>query len=109
MAGTAAPDDPGAQEEEASHHAALDELLSLTGLGDEPWQIHLDKGRASEVIPETVAKHRINLLVMGTVARTGVSGLIIGNTAESVLDKVRCSVIAVKPPGFVTPVHLTDG
>ena len=57
-------------------------------------------------IRETVDKRRINLLVMGTVARTGVSGLLIGNTAESVLDHVRCSVIAVKPPGFVTPIQL---
>ena len=95
--------------EEASHRVALDELLSATGLADEPWQIHLRKGRASELVPEAVAKHRVNLLVMGTVARTGISGLLIGNTAESVLDHVGCSVIAVKPPGFVTPIHLADG
>ena len=41
---------------------------------------------------------------MGTVARTGIPGLLIGNTAESVLSQVGCSVIAVKPDGFVSPV-----
>ena len=60
------------------------------------------------MLPELVARHRINLLVMGTVARDGVSGLIIGNTAETVLDVVRCSVLAVKPPGFVSPIRLAD-
>ena len=96
------------REEEASHRSALDELLAVAGQSDEPWQIHLRKGPPAHVVPDVVAKHRINLLVIGTVARTGVSGLLIGNTAESVLDNVRCSVIAAKPPGFVTPLQLED-
>ena len=95
-------------DEEAGHRAALQDLLNAAGLADEPWQIHLHKGSAAHIVPAVVARQRINLLIMGTVARTGVSGLIIGNTAESVLDQVRCSVIAVKPPGFVTPVQLTS-
>jgi nucleotide-binding universal stress UspA family protein len=41
---------------------------------------------------------------MGTLARTGMPGVVIGNTAERILDDVTCSVIAVKPPGFVSPV-----
>lgn len=92
-------------EEEAKHRAAVAELLATNDLEDYPWQVHLHKGPASEVVCDVVAKNRINLLVMGTVARTGVRGLIIGNTAESVVDNVRCSVIAVKPPGFVSPVQ----
>jgi nucleotide-binding universal stress UspA family protein len=43
---------------------------------------------------------------MGTVARTGISGLIIGNTAEAILNQLTCSVPAIKPPGFQTPVTL---
>jgi nucleotide-binding universal stress UspA family protein len=46
---------------------------------------------------------------MGTVARTGVMGLIMGNTAERVLQKLRCSVLALKPAGFQCPVKLKDG
>ena len=34
------------------------------------------------------------------VARTGVSGFIIGNTAEAILDQLACSVLAIKPPGL---------
>ncbi|MGB5166857.1 MAG: universal stress protein, partial [Acidimicrobiia bacterium] len=30
--------------------------------------------------------------------------LVIGNTAETILRSVRCSVLAVKPEGFITPV-----
>ena len=60
------------------------------------------------VIPRLASKLQADLIVMGTVARTGIPGLFIGNTAETILGRVECSVLAVKPPGFVTPVKLED-
>jgi nucleotide-binding universal stress UspA family protein len=42
---------------------------------------------------------------MGTVARTGIKGLLIGNTAERVLQRLRVSVLATKPAGFTSPVE----
>jgi nucleotide-binding universal stress UspA family protein len=51
-------------------------------------------------------EHEIDLVVMGTVARSGLSGILIGNTAEKVLGKVRCAVLAIKPAGFVSPIQL---
>ncbi len=68
--------------------------------------IHLLKGEPDREIPLMVKQNKIDLIVMGTVARTGIPGLIIGNTAESILEQVTCSVLAVKPEGFVTPVTL---
>lgn len=69
-------------------------------------EVHLEKGAAREIIPEFAEQNKVDLIVMGTVGRTGVSGLIIGNTAEAILNQVECSVLAVKPPGFETPVKL---
>ena len=69
-------------------------------------QVHLIKGNAEEEIPAFARKRRVELIIMGTVARTGISGLFIGNTAESVLNQIECSILAVKPPGFETPVRL---
>ncbi|MGB7033464.1 MAG: universal stress protein, partial [Syntrophobacteria bacterium] len=43
----------------------------------------------------------------GTLSRTGVAGFLIGNTAEKILNKVDCAVLAVKPDEFVTPVKLS--
>jgi len=45
-------------------------------------------------------------LVMGTLARTGITGLFIGNTAETILNHITCSVLTVKAKGFVSPVEL---
>ena len=71
-------------------------------------RVHLPKGQAQKKIAAMADELRADLLVMGTVARTGISGFIIGNTAEAILDQLECSVLAVKPPGFVTPVKLSE-
>jgi universal stress protein E len=73
---------------------------------DSPAEVHLVKGDAADVIPDIAKSKRIDLLVMGTVCRTGIAGFFIGNTAEKILDKVDCSVLTVKPEGFVSPVKL---
>ena len=64
------------------------------------------KGTPEDVIPAFAAEHAIDLVVMGTVARTGAAGFFIGNTAERLLRNLPCSVLAVKPDGFASPVGL---
>ena len=68
---------------------------------------HLLRGNARSEIPTLAKELEADLIVMGTVARTGIPGFITGNTAESILGQINCSVLAVKPQGFVTPVTLT--
>ena len=67
---------------------------------------HVVKGSARKEIPALAKRIEADLIVMGTVARTGIPGFIIGNTAETILNQIDCSVLAIKPPGFVTPVTL---
>ncbi|HEX6885840.1 MAG TPA: universal stress protein, partial [Planctomycetota bacterium] len=43
-------------------------------------------------------------LVMGSVSRGGIAGLLLGNTAERLLDRVSCSLLTIKPQDFVSPV-----
>ena len=71
-------------------------------------QLNMPKGSARKVIPELAKGLQVDCIVMGTVARTGVPGLFMGNTAETILDQLECSVLAIKPPGFVTPVTLEE-
>ncbi|MBL0141982.1 MAG: universal stress protein [Betaproteobacteria bacterium] len=67
-------------------------------------EFHMRRGVAATVIPRMAKQLEADLVVMGTVARTGIAGLLIGNTAEAILEQLQCSVLAVKPPGFVSPV-----
>ena len=71
-----------------------------------PPQIHLVTGSADLAVMEHIAKYDIQLLTMGTIARTGIAGFITGNTAERLLPNIPCSVLAVKPFDFVSPVIL---
>jgi len=71
-------------------------------------EVHLVKGVAKDMIPEIVKEQEIDLIMMGTVGRTGIPGFIMGNTAETVLNRIDCSVLAIKPGGFVSPVT-SDG
>jgi nucleotide-binding universal stress UspA family protein len=93
----------------------LDELMRETGakLGPDAMdyikpQLHLLKGEAREEIPALAKRLQVDCIIMGTVARTGIRGFIMGNTAETILDQIDCSVLAIKPPGFVTPVELEE-
>ena len=65
---------------------------------------HLIEGEASSEIPGLVKKIRADLVVMGTVSRTGISGYLIGDTAEKILHRLDCSVFAIKPDKYVSPV-----
>jgi nucleotide-binding universal stress UspA family protein len=68
--------------------------------------VHLPKGPAKKVIAPYAAVLGADLVVMGTVIRTGIPGVIIGNTAEAIINQLTCSVLAIKPPGFKTPVKV---
>jgi nucleotide-binding universal stress UspA family protein len=63
-------------------------------------------GEPEEVILQFVESHGIDVVVMGTVGRTGIAGLVMGNTAEHVLRRLRGSVLAVKPSSFTSDVKL---
>ncbi len=71
-------------------------------------QTHLVKGSPRKEIPALAKQIEADLVVMGTVARTGIPGFIMGNTAETILNQIDCSVLAIKPPGFTTPVTLEE-
>ena len=74
------------------------ELLKPYGLSADATEVHFVHGPEEEEIPKFVIEQKFDVLVMGTVGRSGISGFFIGNTAEILLDRVPCSVLAVKNP-----------
>jgi universal stress protein E len=61
---------------------------------------HLVRGDAFAGIPATARKTRSAIVVMGAVSRTALKRLFIGNTAEKVMDELRCDLLVVKPAKF---------
>ena len=86
----------------------LNERLAMTDFRtiSEGARTEITAGRPDVVIQDAIEEHEADLLVMGTVARGGIPGMLVGNTAERLLNSLSCSVIAVKPEGFVCPVQL---
>lgn len=60
-------------------------------------QLHIAEGPADLLIPQMALQLDAAVTVIGTVARTGLSGALIGNTAEVVLDALESDVLVIKP------------
>jgi universal stress protein E len=84
----------------------LDELLAEMNVSIDASNVHLNRGVAAQVVEQVVQSEKIDLLVMGTVSRTGINGFLLGNTAETILSHAKCSILALKPEGFVCPIPL---
>ncbi len=66
--------------------------------------VHTLEGSPEEMLPVFARDREADLIVMGTVCRTGLDGFFMGSTAERVLRYADCSVLTVKPDDFVSPV-----
>ena len=69
---------------------------------------HVEKGLPEEVIPDLAEHLQAGIVVLGTIGRTGISAAFLGNTAEQVIDHLRCDLLVIKPDEYQTPVELDD-
>ncbi len=65
---------------------------------------HVKEGLPEDVLPSVANLIDAELVIIGTVGRQGISAALIGNTAEHVIDKLDCDVLALKPKGFECPI-----
>jgi universal stress protein E len=87
---------------ELSARAALDRLLR--GTSTARTRRHALAGHPLDVIAAAARSSRCAMVVMGAVSRSGIRRILIGNTAERILDALGCDVLVVKPRGFRSPV-----
>lgn len=86
----------------------LESQLMQTDARSLPYGFKMEvvEGNPETVVPEFVAKNEVDLLVIGTVGRTGLTRALLGNTAERMLANLHSSLLAIKPPGFISPLKL---
>jgi nucleotide-binding universal stress UspA family protein len=84
-----------------SHDSRVDQLLRRCGLSRAHHRVFIE----SEAVVDVVAAHcaEVDVLVMGTVWRSGPAGVLVADAAQDALARVDCSVLAVKPEGLITP------
>jgi universal stress protein E len=66
---------------------------------------HLVGAHPVNAIPTLARKIHCDMVIMGAVSRTGLRRLLIGNTAERIIDDLTCDVLVVKPRDFSTEVR----
>ena len=71
-----------------------------------PAKVHFSVESPDVAIMNCIEQHSVDMLVMGTVGRTGISGFFTGNTAERLLPRIPCSLLAIKPPEFMSPISI---
>ena len=91
---------------EKIHNQRISSLVAEYDLSDIRHSVVVRKGDPGEMIVNYADKNGIDLIVMGTIGRSGLSGLLIGSTAEKVIDQVNCSVLAIKPANFQSPITI---
>lgn len=77
------------------HHRKLKELGETYSVDQN--NIHVLEGLPEDILPELCEKLNANLLVIGSIGRTGISAAFLGNTAELIIDAVNCDTLVVKP------------
>jgi universal stress protein E len=97
-----------APDHEKAHQVARDRILVELGgaeLSRVP-HIRIVNGKPETSILDLIEKNSIDLVIMGTIGRTGIRGVLTGNTAERLLPRLPCSLLAVKPDDFQCPVDI---
>ncbi|QLF92349.1 universal stress protein [Pseudomonas sp. ABC1] len=89
---------------EARYRAACQQFQSEFDIEDD--HLHIEEGPADALIPYTCNRLQAVVTVLGTVARTGFSGVLMGNTAEVVLDALESDVLVLKPDDIIE--HLEE-
>ena len=76
------------------HRSALDLLAADCGIDAD--HTHQLPGRTHEILPTFSRSKNAGLVVMGALARWGVKRMLIGSTAERVIDHLPCDVLIVR-------------
>jgi len=69
---------------------------------------HLVKGNRREEIVRLAVGLEADLVVVGTAAHWGIADLVQESAGAAIAKSLDCSVLVVKPPGFVTPVAVEE-
>jgi len=75
----------------------LDQWTKDPSLADTPRRMLLERGDLARVIPEMIHEQQVDLVVLGTHGRRGVSKLVLGSSAEKIYRSAPCPVLTVGP------------
>lgn len=88
---------------ESFHQNAMQELVA--DFDTVVSSTYTREGIPDDGIPAIAKELDAELVVLGTIGRTGISAALLGNTAEHVIEQLDCDLLAIKPDGFKSPLQ----
>ncbi len=79
--------------QDRNHPPAADELAETCGVAKA--YIHIGEGKPADVIRQTADELEADLILIGTVGRSGIKGTVVGNTSERLLDHTRSDLLVL--------------
>jgi nucleotide-binding universal stress UspA family protein len=80
----------------ASEGARLEDFLEGFDFHAVPWKKVVREGVPADMIIATAAEFAADLIIMGSVGRTGLSRILLGTVAGKVAEELPCSIVMVK-------------
>lgn len=84
-----------------SHESAVNDLVA--GYEIDASHVHIVEGDTRSAVNKLTDEIQADVVVMGAVSRGALERLVLGSTAEQVLDHVTCDLLVLKPTGFEAP------
>lgn len=79
----------------------LKEVLALTSdYKMPPANVHVEAGGVDEVLCRLAQQFKIDVMAMGAISRSTLKRILIGSTAETVLERLPCDLLVIKGPNF---------
>jgi universal stress protein E len=79
--------------QDLNHAPDADRIAADCGANRE--HVHLKQGKPADVIRATAQAIDVDLVIVGTVARDGIKGRVVGNTCEKLLDRTHSDLLVL--------------
>jgi len=86
------------------HQSAEEQLHALANESGRRWTVHLDSDWVVRAVPKIIANHEVDLVMLGCVSHPPLPSVLLGTTAERIIDRADVSAWVVRPEGWTSPL-----
>ncbi len=92
----------------SEHEQEFDQFLTRYKMNRSMPEVAFEFGEPEYTIAPFVKQNAIDITVMSTICPTTTVSRLLGSTIENVISELPSNLLAIKPPGFVSPIQLEE-
>lgn len=90
--------------DESQHKKHFEEMLEKHLIASDQAIPHLLSGEIRQTLTNFAHDNDIDLIILGSHEKDHANGILLGSTAETLIDQAECSILVIKPSNFQCPV-----